>query len=73
LQDGPEICYLRLLRELQAAEAGPLADEFTITDAELADYVAAHTMPARRRFAPAAPAAPVAATGSPTVEGVKPT
>ena len=51
-QDGPEICYLRLLRELEAAESVPRADHFTITDQELTDYVTAHTPPARRRFAP---------------------
>ena len=47
-QDGPEICYLKLLRELEAAGDAPGASDFTLTDAELADYVTAHT-PAPRR------------------------
>lgn len=59
-QDGPEICYLRLLRELEAADNAPGADEFTISDAELSDYVTTHTAPARRRFAPPSPPAAAA-------------
>ena len=47
-QDGPEICYLKLLREMQAASDSPGADDFTLTDAELAEYLTAHT-PAPRR------------------------
>ena len=50
-QDGPEICYLRLLRELEAAENTPGEHDFTITDAELIDYLTRHTAPARRSFA----------------------
>ena len=50
LQDGPEICYLKLLRELESAEAAPSREaNLTVTDAELADYVTAHTTPARSR------------------------
>jgi hypothetical protein len=56
-QDGPEICYLKLLRELEAAENIPPADHFIITEAELVDYVTAHTVPARRRFVPPTPPA----------------
>ena len=60
LQDGPEICYLRLLRELESPSPSSGAD-LTITDAELADYVTAHTTPARGRggFSAAAATAPV--------------
>ena len=61
LQDGPEICYLRLLRELESATPSS-GDDLTITDAELADYVTAHTTPARGRggfSAAAATAAPL--------------
>jgi hypothetical protein len=65
-QDGPEICYLRLMKELEAAEnAAPGAHDFTITDAELIDYLTRHTAPARRSFAVAAsspPPAPNSAT-----------
>jgi hypothetical protein len=49
LQDGPEICYLKLLRELESPATPSAGDDFTITDAELADYVTAHTTPARSR------------------------
>jgi hypothetical protein len=48
-QDGPEICYLKLLHELETAEARPVVDDFTITDVELAAYVTAHTTPGRSR------------------------
>ena len=50
-QDGPEICYLKLVRELEAQAAGatPGADDLTVTDVELADYVTAHTTPGRSR------------------------
>jgi hypothetical protein len=57
-QDGPEICYLRLMRELEADAAIPRAGDFTITDAELAAYVTAHTTPARSRGASVAPPRP---------------
>jgi len=69
-QDGPEICYLKLVRELEAQSAGatPGADDLTVTDVELADYVTAHTTPGRSRGgfsaggSAAAAAAKVAAT-----------
>jgi hypothetical protein len=50
-QDGPEICYLKLVRELEAQAAGatPGANELTVTDVELADYITAHTTPGRSR------------------------
>jgi hypothetical protein len=57
-QDGPEICFLRLQRELEAAEIPPGAHHFTITDADLVEYIARHTVPARRRFALPAPGTP---------------
>jgi hypothetical protein len=63
LQDGPEICYLKLMRELAAEPAAPLGvRDFTITDAELADYVTAHTTPARSRGFSVAPVATPAKT-----------
>lgn len=37
-QDAPQICSLRLHRELATNENQPPASEFCITDAELADY-----------------------------------
>jgi len=37
-QDGPDICSLRLRRELAAQETDPSITQFCITDSELADY-----------------------------------
>jgi hypothetical protein len=68
LQDGPDVCYQKLLRQLGAGEtAGP--DVVTIDDAELASYREAHTpaqkhrpppasLPPKPPFAPRAPARP---------------
>jgi hypothetical protein len=48
LQDGPDICYQKLRRELEGVELQG-SDGIAVTDAELAAYREAHTMPARRR------------------------
>ena len=48
LQDGPDICYQVLLRALAAPEQ-PVAAAIAVTEADLAAYRAAHTMPSRRR------------------------
>jgi hypothetical protein len=45
-QDGPEICFLKLQRELAACVEG-LPGNLQVTDADLAEYKAAHT-PAKR-------------------------
>jgi hypothetical protein len=37
-QDGPNICSLRLRRELAASVTDPSQTQFSITDSELADY-----------------------------------
>ena len=47
LQDGPDVCYQKLLRTLAAGET-PSPDAVTIDDVELASYREAHT-PAPRR------------------------
>jgi len=47
LQDGPDVCYQKLLRTLAAGET-PSPDVVTIDDVELASYREAHT-PAPRR------------------------
>jgi len=59
-QDGPEICYLKVLREMEAASAAPSpATDFTLTDAELAAYVTAHTpTPRRTSFSVVSPRPP---------------
>ena len=38
-QDGPEICSLRLHREFASRMDRPPSTRFSITDAELADYI----------------------------------
>lgn len=58
LQDGPEISYLKLQREIAAATEAPAKGDFTVSDQELAGYREAHT-PVRRQ-SPSSAAAPVA-------------
>ena len=41
-QDGPEICSLRLHREFAVRTDHLLSTRFSITDAELAEYMNAH-------------------------------
>ena len=41
-QDGPDVCSLRLHRELTTQTDHPPSTCFSITDAELADYMEAH-------------------------------
>jgi len=50
-QDAPEICSLRLHRELASQADQHLSTTFSITDAELADYKDAHTPKARPAYA----------------------
>ena len=42
-QDAPDICSLRLHRELATRTDLPPSTRFSVTDAELADYKDAHT------------------------------
>ena len=42
-QDAPDICSLRLHREFAGRSHLPHSSRFSITDAELADYMEAHT------------------------------
>jgi hypothetical protein len=71
LQDGPDVCYRRLLRELGAGETAR-PDVVTIDDAELAAYRDAHTsapkhwsplatQPPKPPFVPRSPRSPVKA------------
>jgi hypothetical protein len=41
-QDGPEICSIRLHREFAAAADHPASARFSVTEAELAEYMNAH-------------------------------
>jgi hypothetical protein len=52
LQDGPDVCYQRLLRSVAAGEPAGL-DVITIDDLELAAYREAHTPVKKRRPRPA--------------------
>jgi hypothetical protein len=47
-QDAPQICSLRLRRELDAHANHPLASSFCVTDTELATYQGAHVPKAKR-------------------------
>lgn len=51
LQDGPDICYQKLLRELTASQLDG-DDCVGVTDGDLADYRDSHTRPVRRGFSP---------------------
>lgn len=52
-QDGPEICFLKLQRDLLACTEGLPGERLTVTDAELEDYRAAHApKPPTRRPRP---------------------
>lgn len=53
-QDAPEICSLRLHRELARQPDSPPSSTFSVTDAELADYRDAHT-PKPKPFHPRPP------------------
>jgi hypothetical protein len=54
LQDGPDICYQKLLRALADPEL-PAADCIAVTDGDLADYRETHTRAPRRGFSHSRP------------------
>jgi hypothetical protein len=49
-QDAPDVCALRLRRELLANANHPLISHMQITDAELEDYRESHSPPRRHTF-----------------------
>jgi hypothetical protein len=60
-QEGPELAYQKLQREMAAQDAEPAKDSFTITDAELDAFREAHraqVRPRRRTTPPAPPDTP---------------
>jgi len=50
-QDGPEICFLKLQKELLAGD-GPLPAWLSVDDSELEDYRTAHAPKPPRRHPP---------------------
>jgi hypothetical protein len=67
LQDGPDVCYQRLLRMLSAGEA-PSRGAITVDGAELAAYREAHTPPPRRSVTPKSPPKRAPVTRTPVPE-----
>ncbi len=66
LQDGPDICYQKLLREI--AESGlPGPGDIDVTDDDLEAYRTAHPTRVRKSFSSSASSVP-----PPVVEGVAP-
>lgn len=58
LQDGPDVCYRKLLGAIAAAETA-LPDVITIDDADFASYREAHThVPKRQSFSASSPPTP---------------
>jgi len=53
LQDGPDICFQRLCRELSSGVLAELGRRVAISDAELASYRAQHSPVVRGRKEPA--------------------
>jgi hypothetical protein len=51
-QDGPDVCALKLRRELAAHENHPPENHFHVTDAELEEYRSSHTPRRRSVFSP---------------------
>jgi len=48
-QDGPEVCFLKLQRQLAACPTGFPPSHLGVTDADLEDYRIAHTPKALQR------------------------
>jgi hypothetical protein len=54
-QDGPDICFLKVQREIEVLAGALPTGRFEVTDEELAAYRVAHTAkPPQRKAAPAA-------------------
>ena len=49
LQDGPEICYQKLLRELSDGELQG-SEGMAVTESDLASYKETHARPVRKGF-----------------------
>lgn len=67
-QDGPELAYQKLQREMAAHDNEPAHHTFTVTEAEFEAFKEAHRPPARpRRGAPAVAADAGVAPGEPNL------
>ena len=64
LQDGPDICYQKLLHELTGLDLEG-SDGFAVNDTDLAAYREAHPAPARRSFSPTRTPDPAKAAAQP--------
>lgn len=55
-QDGPDICYQKVQREMAAAPDGPTQSSISITEADLEEYRTSHArQPPKRRARPTEP------------------
>ncbi|HUO33410.1 MAG TPA: hypothetical protein VMU43_00320 [Candidatus Acidoferrum sp.] len=50
-QDGPDVCSLKLRRELAKNDNHPQGTHYQVTDADLEDYRSSHMPPSKRPFA----------------------
>ena len=55
-QDAPDVCSLKLRRELTTSGNHPQESHFHLTDAELDEYRQSHASPKRSTFHPRPPA-----------------
>lgn len=58
-QDGPEICFLKLQKELTARDDGRVPSRLSVVDADLEEYKAAHAPRPPRRHPPKPTPGPV--------------
>jgi len=66
IQDGPDVCYQKLLRSVVAGEAAS-PDVVVIDDVELASYRTAHTpVPKHRSWSPSSTPSPDSSSTSPS-------
>jgi hypothetical protein len=52
LQDGPDICYQKLLHELVGSDLQGCCDGFAVTEDDLAAYRETHFRPVRKKISP---------------------
>lgn len=67
LQDGPDICYQKLLREIGSELPG--TDDIEVTEGDLAAYKTAHAAPVRKGFSAPRPTPRPVVDTAPAGEG----